>query len=88
MTCEGNPAEFCGGPNRLTLYRYDPPVVTPNPQTCISNREPRFTLKAVYKVPQVSGPLSIPLKVIRVSTGLGTGLSILSASGSFLSLRA
>jgi hypothetical protein len=33
MTCNGNPKEMCGGPNRLNLYQYIPPSTTAKPTT-------------------------------------------------------
>ena len=31
MTCNGNPNEYCGGPNRLTAYRRNTTSTTPGP---------------------------------------------------------
>ena len=33
MVCGGNSAEYCGGPNRLTLYNYTGTDLTTTPPT-------------------------------------------------------
>lgn len=84
MVCSGNPTEFCGGRDRLTLYSTgdaeEPPTEEPTP-ACISTNIARFNPLAVFKAPPPSGPLSRSIGMINVNTVPHVSYGLLSSAG-------
>ncbi|KAJ7068678.1 WSC domain-containing protein [Mycena amicta] len=72
--CLANTEEFCGGSSKLTVY-----ADTSLTQTCLSStRATPFNLQAVFTSPPTTGPASLPLHILIVTTVPMTSWDVLT----------
>lgn len=58
MRCAGNSSEYCGGPNRLDLYKVGPPPAPPSPLVP-SGAALGYTMVGCYKEPKTGHALPL-----------------------------
>uniref|UniRef100_A0A8H7Y1L9 WSC domain-containing protein n=1 Tax=Psilocybe cubensis TaxID=181762 RepID=A0A8H7Y1L9_PSICU len=77
--CQVNHAEYCGNANRVAVYEFSPTGKPPGPQVCLDTNLANFTLRAQFKNPPITGPSSVPLKVVAVEIVKNVVWTVLSA---------